>query len=264
MRSAFAALAGELDRFNASVEELLRGFFPQHATDYLKLWENLLGLSADAPDKPLAQRRTTALAFYSTLQGFGSATSWQATLTRLVGTGWSFYEHVPGDGTSPPAYSLRVELPYSAPLQRPSGLTLTPSTTGGTLPAGTHYYAVTALTAYGETDARRASVATTGATGSVALSWPGVTGATGYRVFRGTAAGQEFVLAQIASGTVAYTDTGTAVGETRPPNSNQSGSPLAYEVQQIARQITPAHLDLIFGYGGGFIVGESPIGESFL
>jgi hypothetical protein len=52
------------------------------------------------------------------------------------------------------------------------------------------------------------NAATTGATGSVALSWPAVSGATGYVIYRGTTAGGESVF--YLSATNSFTDTGAA------------------------------------------------------
>ena len=52
------------------------------------------------------------------------------------------------------------------------------------------------------------SAVVTGTTGSVALTWPAVTGATGYVIYRGTTAGGESVFYQ--SATNSFTDTGAA------------------------------------------------------
>jgi hypothetical protein len=66
----------------------------------------------------------------------------------------------------------------------PSGLVATPSTSGGTLAANTYLYRVAAVRD-GLVSAPTAQVQaiTTGATGSVSLSWNAVPGATSYRVF---------------------------------------------------------------------------------
>lgn len=108
--------------------------------------------------------------------------------------------------------------------------TATPSTTGGTLAAGTYYYRVTALTAAGETTvSNQVSAVTTGTTSSVALAWGAVTNATGYRVYRSTAAGSNGakVGADVLVPTVSYTDTGTAAG-VAPPTVNTTGAPGCY------------------------------------
>jgi len=85
----------------------------------------------------------------------------------------------------------------------------------GTLAAGTYYYEVTSWNgatgqpSYGETPAsNEVSATTSGSSGSVALAWGGVEGASGYNVYCGSSSGGETFLAQITgSGTVTYTAT---------------------------------------------------------
>lgn len=89
----------------------------------------------------------------------------------------------------------------------------TTATTGGTFAAGTYYWVLTATNAAGETIAsNELSAALTGTTSSQPINWSVVTGATGYKLYRGTAAGAENVLVTtIGSGaTVTFTDTGAA------------------------------------------------------
>lgn len=87
----------------------------------------------------------------------------------------------------------------------------TPSASGGSLATNTYYYEITALNSMGETTAsNEKTAAVTGPTGSVALSWAAVTGATGYKIYRGTSAGAENVLAEIitSGATTTFTDLG--------------------------------------------------------
>lgn len=110
-----------------------------------------------------------------------------------------------------------------------SGGIVTATIAGGTLPAATYYYKVTALGPTGETlGSNEVSVTTTGATSSVALSWGAVTGATGYKVYRGTSAGGENIY--YAPGNVtAFTDTGATGTNGTVPSSNTTtlGAPTA-------------------------------------
>lgn len=102
----------------------------------------------------------------------------------------------------------------NAVLAAPSSLAVTGSGTGGTLPAGTYYWVITALTANGETvRSSEVSAALTGGTSSAAFTWSALTGATGYRIYRGTSVGGEAYLAgYIPSGsTTSFTDTGASV-----------------------------------------------------
>ena len=60
--------------------------------------------------------------------------------------------------------------------------------TGGSLPAGTYDYGVTALTATGETTISPVHAYSVSAGGKVALKLGGPVGATGYRIYGGTSA----------------------------------------------------------------------------
>lgn len=91
-------------------------------------------------------------------------------------------------------------------LPAPTLVSATPSTSGGTLPANTYYYRITALNAAGETvGSNEVSAVTTGATSSVALVWVDNPLATSYRIYRGTASGVQ---------TTYYTDAGTPFTDT--------------------------------------------------
>ncbi|MBS0364901.1 MAG: hypothetical protein JSR67_03645 [Proteobacteria bacterium] len=112
----------------------------------------------------------------------------------------------------------------AGPLSAPAQNAPTTAATGGTLAAATYYFVITALNASGETVAsNERSIATTGATSTVTLSWAAVTGATGYRVYRGTAAGAESVY--FAPGNVTtFTDTGAAGTAGAPPATNTAAT----------------------------------------
>lgn len=94
------------------------------------------------------------------------------------------------------------------------------STTGGALPAATYYYKVTALTAAGETTAsNEQSQVTTGTTSSNTVNWGAVANATGYRIYRGTAAGAENTYYQVGAVT-SFVDTGSAGTAATPPTTS--------------------------------------------
>jgi hypothetical protein len=108
-------------------------------------------------------------------------------------------------------------------LSSPSGVTATPSTTGGSLAAGTYYYEVTAINGNGETlPSSEVSATTTGTTGSVALSWTAVPGATSYKVYRDTTSGNETTgTTELVNSTTtaSFNDTGTATTAGHAPTS---------------------------------------------
>lgn len=85
------------------------------------------------------------------------------------------------------------------------------SASGGNLATNTYYYEVTAINDVGETTAsNEENIAVTGPTGEVTINWNAVTGATGYKIYRGTSAsGENALVAIIGSGvTVTYIDVG--------------------------------------------------------
>lgn len=85
--------------------------------------------------------------------------------------------------------------------------TVTTATTGGTLPAGTQSYRVSAIVSGLETAVSPAgSIATTGTTSTATPTWAAVTGATGYKVY-GRTAGTELLIATLGN-VLTFTDTG--------------------------------------------------------
>lgn len=104
----------------------------------------------------------------------------------------------------------------------------TTATTGGTLAAATYYYKATAINAVGETiGSNEVSIATTGTTSTVGLSWAAITGATGYKIYRATVAGGESTspaLVATLDAVTTYTDTGTAVSAGAVPATNTTAT----------------------------------------
>lgn len=89
----------------------------------------------------------------------------------------------------------------TAVLPPPIGVVATPSTSGGTLAAGTHYLRVTFLNAAGETTgSAEVSPTTTGATSSISMAWTTNPLATSARVYYGTASGLQTVYTVDADG----------------------------------------------------------------
>jgi hypothetical protein len=116
---------------------------------------------------------------------------------------------------------LKIGSQQDSVVANPTGLSATASGSGGTLAAQTYYYVVTATNSRGETlPSNEVQATTSGSTGSVRLTWTAVSGATGYRVYRGTASGAEKLLTSVGSVT-SYTDTGASTpGSQSPPTSN--------------------------------------------
>lgn len=114
----------------------------------------------------------------------------------------------------------------AAQVAAPVQAALATATTGGTLAAATYFYKITALNANGETiGSNEQSIATTGSTSTVTVSWAKAAGAASYRIYRGTAAGAQTVF--YAVGDVAtFTDTGSAGAAGSVPTANTTGGAL--------------------------------------
>jgi len=111
-------------------------------------------------------------------------------------------------------------------LDAPTDAAATTETTGGTLPADTYFFTVTALSPLGETvESNEATVTTTGATSTIEIVWATVPNATGYRIY-GTsgASGSETFLTEVDGALSSdYTWTGSpALGSGQPPSENSA------------------------------------------
>lgn len=108
----------------------------------------------------------------------------------------------------------------SAAYGPPTQLALSTSTTGGTglATSQAYFYKVTGTQNGAETTASSEQTITTGAstTNSNVVTWNALTGATGYRIYRGTATGVENVFYAVGNVTT-FTDTGAASTAGTPP-----------------------------------------------
>jgi hypothetical protein len=147
-----------------------------------------------------------------------------------AGTGmWITQDALATDNGKPNATWTLIPLPNNNTIVPPVLDPVTPSATGGSIPAGTYYYEVTAVLPSGETTASnvQATTALTGSTNSVALSWSAITGATAYNVYRSTTAGSFTSPALITTAPappggskVTFTDTLATPTDGAPPISN--------------------------------------------
>jgi hypothetical protein len=101
----------ELARIEAALIALTQNWFPITADLLLTRFEAILGLPVNPPTESLQQRRNIVLAYMRHLRTEGRGLDWIATITALCGTNWNYREHIPGDPTSPPAYSVDVNIP---------------------------------------------------------------------------------------------------------------------------------------------------------
>lgn len=117
---------------------------------------------------------------------------------------------------------------YFGQVSQPSAPTLgTNSTIGGTLPADTYTYRISALDFWGieTTPSNTLIVTTTGSTSSVSMSWPLVQGAYFYRIYRLNSGGTLVYFTNVGTNSTLFTDTGAAgtVGVTAAVNHSSYG-----------------------------------------
>jgi hypothetical protein len=102
---------------------------------------------------------------------------------------------------------------------------VTSSAIGGTIPAGTYYYKVTALDYYSKetTSSNEVSTTVTGSTSTITISWAVVAGASSYKIYRSTTSNVygSYVLVSGVN-TKNFTDTNQAVTSGSIPSVNNS------------------------------------------
>jgi hypothetical protein len=107
--------------------------------------------------------------------------------------------------------------PRASALSAPSGTpTGTPSSSGGTLYAGTYFAKIYAVDQYGGVSSasnESASVSVTGSTGSIAWAWSAVTGAVSYIIAVGTVTGGQFQKFTSSTNSYSQTAPGSAIAE---------------------------------------------------
>jgi hypothetical protein len=109
-RAVIHAYAWEVDLLQDRVNRLIAALQPATEDELgLPLWEALLHLS------PSGSRQSRSRVVQSNIQRVGGATEgrdWEDAVTKLIGPSWTYREHQAGVTGTPPAYTVRVILPY--------------------------------------------------------------------------------------------------------------------------------------------------------
>ena len=178
--------------------------------------DNYTQITAKAWADAFAGVAQTPAKFFVQNVGDRDSTALVLTLTQVgTGDGMSMMRHGLDTGSVMPPYGLAY--------------TLTAAGDGGAWgTAQTVYYVLTATNAAGQTVASIELPAIIDvATKRVILTWPQITSATGYKLYRSATAGTygaSSLRATIASGaTLTYTDDGSATGSGTPPVANTTG-----------------------------------------
>lgn len=112
IQAVITCYARESERVDDSIIELRNQLFPHLADTLLKAWEALVGTTLEPAGQTVEERRQLVLALLRRLRASAEGREWEDDVTALVGPGWSYEEHIPGDVTSPPADTLRIVLPF--------------------------------------------------------------------------------------------------------------------------------------------------------
>lgn len=187
-----------------------------------------LGLATALPDDPLTtdlgniQEVTTAGYARVAVPAFNQATR---TAPVKISTPTVFnFGALTADMAVPANYAFLTDKSSGGDIAAPVLTKGATNATGGTFAAGTYFWVITAINALGETLASNEITATLVLNGTQVMTWAAITGATGYKVYRGTATGAENVLVATLGLVTTYTDTGTAGSAAVLPNANTTSS----------------------------------------
>jgi hypothetical protein len=125
----------------------------------------------------------------------------------------------------PAAYAFLTDQATGNALTVPTLNPITPEASGGAFEPGTYFWSITAVNDWGETSPSASVSATVIEDGEAPLTWTAIPGATGYKIYRGTAAGEESILVATTGAVTTYTDEGDAgTPNTPPPTVNTAAS----------------------------------------
>ena len=132
-------------------------------------------------------------------------------------------DHIPTSSMAGPSIEFITHTANTVALGTPV-ISLGTAASGGSFAAGTFFWKLTATNSGGETIASNELTATLTAGQKQPINWSAITGANGYRLYRGVAAGAENALVAVIPGgaTVTYTDLGVAGTSATPPTIDRT------------------------------------------
>lgn len=110
IQAAIQVMSNEVERIDAKMEEVVNGYFPFLADQYLYLWEASLGLATNL-SLSVTQRQMRVLAFLQRMHNSVPGSTWVTNVTALIGTTWTWTRHPTG---SVPVNTLQINLPYTS------------------------------------------------------------------------------------------------------------------------------------------------------
>lgn len=105
-------LAKECERLAAKIELVRAQFNPGQASLLLGVWERIVRQTVNPPGRSEAERQAAVTTRLREMLALGQGFEWEAQITALIGPTWSYAEHDPADGASPPSGVLRITLGF--------------------------------------------------------------------------------------------------------------------------------------------------------
>lgn len=160
---------------------------------------------------------------------------------------------VTADMSTPAGFAFLTDAPTGNVISVPV-LTLGAASGGGTFAAGTYYWTITAINSRGETIASNEVTATLSLNQQQALSWVAISGATGYKVYRGTVTGQESVLVATLGSVTTYADTGIAGTAGTAPGQNTAAVGDILYIWELAEAVSALANKPIYVPAAGLVI----------
>lgn len=106
------AQAREFEMIEAAAAVVRAQFFPQTADVLLSAWEHELRITIEPEGTTVEERRELVLATLQRMRSTPEGRDWAGNVTALIGPGWTYSEHIPGDVSTPPEGTIRIDLPF--------------------------------------------------------------------------------------------------------------------------------------------------------
>jgi hypothetical protein len=106
------ALSKELDLLEAAIEQVRAQFDPSTADVLLGAWEWQLNLPVGGGGSDITARRVRVLTRLRKVLSGGGGREWEATISDIVGPGWTYLEHDPNDPSSPADGIVQITVPF--------------------------------------------------------------------------------------------------------------------------------------------------------
>lgn len=115
LQAIYNAAGPEVELIDGLLSQLQEDVIPFTAERSLSIYEAWLGISVANPAQTDEERKAVILAFLARVGMDGSGLDWERVAALLIGPGFVYRKHIPGDGGTPPANTLAVYLPFGSP-----------------------------------------------------------------------------------------------------------------------------------------------------